>query len=178
MSEEIPQEWFEMTDLRRRRFGTSVWIPLLASETIERAGGGEEFFGAGCVAFPPDKRGDAERLGWSDIGLRSGGPYAFRDHPYKPAEVYQRKDGEDMGVDLVFDQHLGNGLERIWHLNQDLILALGLLQEGDNWVRPSEGFVDVVRQRRDKDGKICVIEIRSEFLRDYLAARGMALRLS
>jgi hypothetical protein len=46
------------------------------------------------------------------------------------------------------------------------------------WVRPEEGYPDVARQRRDKSGKIVAIEIRSEFLRDYLAARGLALRVA
>jgi hypothetical protein len=179
MTGAITQEWFEMADLRRRLFINSVWIPLRAVETTKRDGGGEEIFASGSVAFPPTERANAERLGWSDLGLlHSGGPYAFRDHPYKPAEVYQYRDGEDMGVNLVFEQHLGNGHANVWHLNQDLVMALGLLQEGDSWVRPDEDYIEVVRQRRSADGPICAIEIRAEFLRDYLAARGLALRVA
>jgi len=178
MAEAVPQEWFEMVDLRRRRFATSVWIPLRVSETLEE-NGREEVFAAGCVAFPPSRRTEAETLGWSDLGLmHSGGPYAFRDRPYKSAEIYQYNEGDDMGIDLIFDQHIGNGHGSLWHINQDLILALELLQEGDVWVRPAEGYVEVIRQRRNKDGKIRAVEIRSDFLRDYLAARGLALRLA
>lgn len=184
MSKATSQEWFEMADLRRRRFSNAVWIPLRANETIKTeidASVGsecEEIFAAASVAFPPSKNSEAERLGWSDIGLmHAGGPYAFKNKPYKPAEVYQYNDGEDLGVDLVFEQYVV-GERPIWHINQDIILALHLVQEGDVWVRPEEGYQEVIRQKRNKDGHVRTIEIRSEFLRDYLAARGLSLRLA
>ena len=173
-----------MADLRRRRFATSVWVPLRGSETIDPQGeygrpkSREELFCAGSVAFPPASRAQAEKLGWSDLGLmHSGGPYAFKDKPYKPAEVYQYRDGEDLGIEFIFEQSV-SGHPPIWHVNPDVILALALVQEGDVWVRPEEGYIDVIRQRRDGAGKIVAIEIRNEFLRDYLAARGLALRVA
>jgi hypothetical protein len=179
-----PQEWFEMPDLRRRRFATAVWVPLRSSETIlevgkrSRPGFVEEILYAASVAFPLANREEAEKLGWMDIGIRhSGGPCAFRDGTYKPCEVYQYSDGDDLGVDLVFEQHVRGGHPNVWHLNQDLVLALNLLQENDVWVRPEEDYVIVARQRRDAENRVVAIEIRSDFLRDYLAARGMALRL-
>jgi hypothetical protein len=175
------QEWFEMPELRRRKLATAVWVPLRAAETIVsrgelgRPGYVEEVFYAGSVAFPHDRHTEAEKLDWPSIGLHNTGPYAFRDHPYKPVEVYQCNDGEDLGVDLVFVQEFGH--KRVWHLSQDLVMALHLLQEGDQWLRPEEGYTVVARQRRNAEGEIVAIEIRSEFLRDYLAARNMHLRL-
>jgi hypothetical protein len=173
-----------MTDLRRRRFATAVWVPLRASETLDPRGeygqphSREEIFCAGSIAFPPASREQAEKLGWSNLGLmHSGGPYAFKDKPYKPAEVYQYNDGEDLGIEFIFEQSV-SGHAPLWHINPDIILALGLVQEGDAWVRPEEGYIDVIRQRRDNLGKIVAIEIRNEFLRDYLAARGLALRVA
>jgi hypothetical protein len=178
------QQWFEMPELRRRRLATTVWIPLRAAETVDSEGqygqpnSYEEIFYVGSVAFPPNSRPLAETLGWQDLGLmHSGGPYAFRDRPYKSAEIYQYNDGEDVGIDLIFEQSV-SGHAHIWHVNPDLILALRLIQEDDIWVRPEEGYVDVIRQRRDRSGKVIAIEIRSEFLRDYLAARGLALRVA
>lgn len=179
------REWFEMPDLRRRRFATAVWVPLRLSETVWKTGdysaegSAEEIIAANGIAFPPANRARAEALDWSRIGIgHNGGPYAYQDGYYKPCEVYQHNDKEDLGVDLVFVQSFSGEKERVWHLSQDLILALDLKQEGDVWVRPQEGYVDVVRQRRDAKGDVIAIEIRSEFLRDYLAARGLALRLS
>lgn len=184
MTSSPPQEWFEMADLRRRRFATAVWVPLRASETIDPQGeygqphSREELFCVGSIAFPPASRAQAEMLGWSDLGLmHSGGPYAFKDKPYKPAEVYQYNDGEDLGVEFIFEQSV-SGHVPVWHINPDIILALRLVEEGDLLVRPEEGYIDVIRRRRDSSGKVVAIEIRNEFLRDYLAARGLALRVA
>jgi hypothetical protein len=184
MTELAVQQWIEMPDLRRRRLATAVWIPLRASETVQSKGrygepeSHEEIFCAGAIAFPPASRPLAETLDWHSLGLmHSGGPYAFKDKPYKTAEVYQYRDGEDVGIELLFEQNV-YGHSHIWHVNPDLVMALRLIQEGDTWVRPEEGYVDVIRQRRDNSGKVVTIEIRSEFLRDYLAARGLALRVA
>ncbi len=171
-----------MADHRRRRYASAVWVPLRASEQIvaegqyPEPGWKEEFFVMNTTAFPAGKRREAEKLDWHDF-THSPGPYAYRDGRYKPCEVYQANDYEDMGIDFVFEQHVGNGHPRIWHLSQDLVMALRLLQEGDQWVRPDEDYAVIVRQRRDHDGSVVAIEIRSDCLRDYLAARGLALRL-
>jgi hypothetical protein len=173
------QEWFELIDYRRRNFSGSVWVPLRSSLVEKKSDGSEETFCCGSIAVPSQHRAEAERLGWSDIGLiHEGGPYAFRDQHYKPAEVYQRNEGVDFGVELVLVQHPGNGESRIWHINQDLILALNLVQEGDVWVRPEECFVEVIKQVRNQSGDIVSIDIKREFLSDYLAARGLSLRLA
>ena len=57
-------------------------------------------------------------------------------------------------------------------------MALGLLREADEWLRPSEDYCIVARLRRDPDGHPTACEIKNEFLRDYLTAREMALRLT
>lgn len=176
-----PQEWFEMPDLRRRRIATAVWVPLRLTEStfersrIGRPGYAEEVFYVGSVAFPADKRDEAEKLDWDDIGLHHTGPYAFRNHPYKPIEVYQRNDGEDLGIDLCFVQEFAG--KRVWHLSQDIVFALRLIQENDEWLRPEEGYLVAARQRRDASGDVIGIEVRGDILRDYLAARGLALRV-
>lgn len=174
----VDKAWFEMADVRRKRMSNSVWIPLRQAETsvVEgaegKSGNREEVACAGTIAFLPVNRELGERLGWSDLGVSNRPvPYAFEDGRYKPADVYQYRDGEDAGVHLVVGE--GN-----WHVNQDLVLALELVREGDNWIRPSEGFVEVIRERKDASGKVNSIEIKAEFLRDYLAARGLALRIA
>jgi hypothetical protein len=63
-------------------------------------------------------------------------------------------------------------------LSQDLIMALGLIREGPTWVRPQEGYVDVVREVHNDKGEMKGFLIRSDFLRDYLAARRLALRVA
>lgn len=44
-------------------------------------------------------------------------------------------------------------------------------------MRPIENYIEVVRLHRDSEDRPVVMEIRSEHLRDYLAARGAALLL-
>lgn len=172
-----PQEWFEMNDVRRRALARAVWIPLRAIRTVKGEDGSEEVFAAGGTAFPPVGRGQAEQLGWDNLGLgHEAKPFAFDDGTYKPVEVYQHDDKVDLGIDLIFTQHVGAGHPSIWHVSQDLVMALGLIKEGDIWVRPEEGYVEVIREERNRDGEVKSIEIKAEFLRDYLAARGLAFR--
>ena len=66
----------------------------------------------------------------------------------------------------------------LWVLNPDLVVALRLIKEGNNWVRPEENFVVVAREVLDDKGEQRLIEIKREFLLDYLAARNLSLRLS
>lgn len=180
------QEWFEMPLIRKRRFATATWTPLRVSEWIEKVGEygypgyREEFFGAATLAVSPDRRTETQELSWSSLGIgRDQGVYADRENnTYKPVDIYQYNTGEDLGVELVLVQHFDRENPSRWHLNQDLIFALGLLQEGDIWVRPSEDYCEVARLRRDRENKPIALEIRTELIRDYLTARNMALCIS
>ncbi len=119
-----------------------------------------EFFGLGSLAVPVAKRNVAAKLGWHDIGIiHDQGVWATKDF-YKPAEIYQYNEGEDLGVELAMIQHFDGAEQRQWHLNQDLVFALGLLREGDVWLRPGEGYAVVARLRRDADGNPAPMEIR------------------
>lgn len=185
MADSPPPTWFEMGEVRRRRLANSVWVPLRQSETIGRhgkrgkVGSWEEVACAGSVAIEIRYRDIGNRLGWMDIGLiHDPGPYAFDDGRYKPADVYLHNDRQPIGVELVLVQSLNREHHRQWLVNQDLVMALGLVEEGDVYKRADEGYIDVIRSRRDDDGRVVAIEIRSEFLRDYLCARGLALRVA
>ncbi|WP_409313573.1 hypothetical protein [Pseudomonas putida] len=180
-----PPEWFQMADVRRRRLSAAIWIPLRQSEVINKGGAArepgsfEETLCVGSLAIYADQREVGETLGWSSIGLiHTPGPYAFSDGRYKPADQYLLEEEEPpVGVELVLLNHLNTDHDTEWLVNQDLILALRLMREGDSWVSPNEGYMEVIRQRRHEEGRIIAIEIRAEHLRDYLCARGLALRL-
>ncbi|MFJ2465072.1 hypothetical protein [Pseudomonas sp. NPDC087615] len=185
MSEHPSQEWFEMAEVRRRRLSASVWIPLRRSETVviqgekNTIGLREEVDCVGSVAVALEHRAIGERLSWSDIGLiKNPGPSAYKNLPYKPADVHWFNDDQPIGVDLVLVHSLNGNHEREWFINQDLIMALRLLKEGDVWLAVDEGYEEVIRRRRDAGGNVVSIDIKSEYLRDYLCARGMALRIS
>ena len=180
------QDWILQKKETRRIFANATWVPLRASFNDEQGqvdvteiGYISEFFGCGSVAFPPEYRECAERLNWSDIGIsHSVRPYAYKDGHYSTIDQYQYDDKEPIGVELVFehDQPVIGGM--LWILNPDLVVALHLIKEGNNWVRPEENFVVVVREVLDEKGNHRLIEIKREFLIDYLAARNLSLRLS
>lgn len=138
-----------------------------------------DVFACGSVAFPKQHRELAERLSWSDIGIgHTIAPYAYTDGHYSPIDVYQYNDKEPIGINLVFEHPQPVVGGRQWILNPDLVVALRLIKDGPNWVRPEEDFVVVAREKMDSDGHHLLIEIKREFLMDYLAARGLSLRLS
>lgn len=178
------RDWILQTKETRRSFSKATWVPLRASCNTEQGNAQDigyinEFFGCGSVAFPPEHREVAEQLGWSDIGIgHDVQPYAYKDGYYSSIDQYQCNDKDPIGVNLVFEHPQPVVGGRSWILNPDLVVALHLIKEGTNWVRPEEDFVVVAHEVLDKNGHHQLIEIKREFLIDYLAARNLTLRLS
>lgn len=180
----MEQAWFEMADVRRRDLNTAVWIPLRASQTLVAVGtyGYEgfrkEFFGAGSLAVRVQKRVLADRLNWGDIGLSDSHKGWFQDGAYVPSDVYNGWGEESLdAVPLVLAQD-GNSIDpQEWHLHQDFVVTLGLKRENDTWISMAEEYIEVARLGR-MDGRPVRIEVRAEYLKDYLCARGMALLVS
>jgi hypothetical protein len=160
-------------------------VPLRASEKtsngldIREIGFVEEVFALGSVAIPPEHRELGDRLKWIDIGIGHDVlPYAYEDGYYSPIDQHQYNDKQPIGVELVFEHPQPVVGGRRWIINPDLVVALRLVKDGNEWVRPEEDFVVVIREKFDADGNHTAIEIKKEFLLDYLAARGLSLRLS
>ncbi len=178
------QDWILQKKETRRAFSRATWIPLRASINDEQGevrniGYVSEYFGCGAVAFPPEHRELAERLSWSDIGIGCNvQPYAYEDGYYSSIEEYQYNDREPVGVHLIFEHPQPVVGGSLWILNPDIVIALRLIKDGTNWVRPEENFVVVAREVLDEKGEQRLIEIKREFLLDYLAARNLSLRLS
>lgn len=180
----MKKEWILQTKETRRNFSKATWIPLRASDSHEqgnskKVGYINEYFGSGAVAFPPENRDAAEKLSWSDIGIdHSASSYAYEDGHYSSIEEYQYHDKEPMGVELVFVHFQPVTNCRVWILNPDIVIALNIIKDGNNWVRPEENFAVVARELIDAEGNHQRIEIKREFLMDYLAARNLSLRIS
>jgi hypothetical protein len=66
----------------------------------------------------------------------------------------------------------------VWHLHQDLVLTLGLKREGNSWVCPRDGYTEVARLKLTDKNKPVLLEIKAEYLKDYLCARDMALYIT
>ncbi len=124
--------------------------------------------------------GDAKLLKWGDLNftIHSG---IIENGEYTPAEIYNdyvnRIPFE--GIHLVLGQDTGDDRPNIWHLNQDMALTLGLIQEGESsWVCPKYGYEEVVKLTTSDEGYPKKIEIKSQYLKDYLCARGVALYMT
>lgn len=180
----MAKDWILQTKETRRKFANSTWIPLRSickRETgdVQNIGYISEFFGCNSLAFPPDHKDFAENLGWSDIGIiLEAHPYAFDSGHYKTIDQYEWNEKEPVGVHLIFDHPQPVIGGRKWIINPDLIVALRLIKEKNSWVRPEEDFVEVIRESFDDEGNHVQIEIKKEFLIDYLAARNLSLRLT
>ena len=179
------QDWILQTKETRRVFSNATWVPLRASindeqGNVKNIGYISECFACGSVAFLPEYRELVEEhLSWSNIGTgHTVEPYAYEDGYYASIDQFQYNDKEPIGVNLVFEHPQPVVGGRQWILNPDLVVALRLIKEGTNWVRPEENFVVVARESFDDKGEHRLIEIKREFLVDYLAARNLSLRLS
>lgn len=178
------QAWFEMRGERRTVFGRASWVPLRAYQKLTSVGRvgelgfQEELFAVGTLAVSIGKQDQGQALGWESIGGRHQRPWSEEGGLYVPAEVYARDSTSKLGIYLVLAQSFEGEEATVWHLNQDLVIALELLREGDTWVRPKEGYALVARLIRDTDDRPARLEIKTEFLLDYLCARGMGLAVS
>jgi hypothetical protein len=177
----MPQAWFEMAEIRHRKFAVAAWIPLRAVQRICEEGKcghlefKEEFFGVGSLVVPIAMKGKAERLGWSDVGISHEHRACVDDGRYIPSDAYEYSRGEQIGISLVLEQRLTGAEHNVWHLHQDFVIALELMRDGDRWICPKEGYTEVARIHRHPDGRPFLIEVKAEFLLDYLCARGMGL---
>lgn len=180
----VNQGWFELQDIRKRNFSKSVWIPLRAiTRKISEGKYGyegykEDFFGTGSIAVPTEKIEDAKYLGWMDIGISHQHCGYVEDGTYISADVYKDYRSELTGIHLVLEQSSHDGSPHTWHLNQDLVLSLGLKREGNSWLRPMDGYAEVARLKESEEGRPLLLEIKSQYLKDYLCAREMALYMT
>lgn len=179
----MKQSWFEMQDLRKRKLDNSVWVPLRSEKSIKsnfgygKVGFQDEFIGHGCLMIPVDKKDVKEKLNWTDIGIRPSHGLNFIYGEYSQTDIYERDDFK--GTYLVLNQTFDNNLDNNeWHLHQDLVISLGLKREEDIWVCPREGYVEVAKLERDKEGAPILLQIKNQFLKDYLCARGSGLYIS
>ncbi len=177
----MTQDWFEMHDLRTKTLTKTVWIPLLAYQTLGEegkhayAGYKEEYFATKCITVSLDDKERALELEWMDVGGSSSYRGYIDNDEYIPIDICKCFKNDLMAVNLVLEQHINSEEQKEWHLHQDFVITLGLLREGDSWVSSNEGYIEVARLTRNKYGEPCRFEVRAEHLKDYLAARGMGL---
>lgn len=172
--------WFDLGSRIKRTYAKATWVPLRLFETIKVGNYGDEgysaiFEGVHSLAVPIAHRSIGEEYSWSEDHEHR--PWTD-DTMYFPADTYKSNVEGVFATRLVLRQHIPGERVDVWHLHQDLVIGLGLKREADVWLRPDERCIDVARLRRNDEGRPIALEMRSEFLRDYLCARGCALRLA
>lgn len=182
--ENMPQNWFEMPEIKARFYDRAVWIPLRqASTLIDEGSSGylgyrEEYFGVGSILVPISEKSQAEKLEWADIGLRGTHKGYVNGDTYTPAYVYRDFEGGLVAEHPVIVGE-ANSLECTnWILNPDISVTLDLKNEGDTWVCMSRGYEEVIKIRKNENGCIVAILMKASYLKDYLAARKMTLYIT
>lgn len=169
-------EWCLMTGERISRYDRSVWVPLYVDEHSERCefpepGYIDDYLGVSVLLVAEQDKEDLKHLNWSCVrpqrftpGFDSDGFFSCR---YYYGQIHSER--------LVYPvgSNRNNGCRSVL-IEPDLIFGLELEPEGESWVCRAEDGGEVIRQSR-QDGLICRVEIASEFLKDYLAARKMGL---
>ncbi len=170
-------DWLELNDVERRRWGNRTWIPLRMSRVhlIEKAFGIEGYRKdaeqiKGVIVFQTHQE-ECSSLGWQDINSRGFDRASVDDETFHPPSAFYDANDVVIGFYPVLYQGFDSGEPWEWHLAQELELALNLLRRGDVWIRPEEDNIDVVKLKRDAEGRPETMEIRAELLRDYLCAR-------
>ena len=181
----MDQSWFEMHDICKKNYSNTVWIPLRVNKkNIDEGKYGhegykEDIFDSGSIAVPSSQIGNVKTLEWHDIDLiASNHAGVIERGEYLPADIYKNKRHNITGVHLVLDQYSSGDEPKIWHLNQDIVLTLALIREGNTWICPRDGYTEVAKLIVDEDNNPVLMEIKAEYLKDYLCARDMILYLT
>lgn len=179
----LSKEWFELEDLRKRYFSKSTWVPVYGTYTIDETetypsvGYSSEVLAIGAAVIFQSHRAKAEAQDWSQFSHQESSAYLNEEKMYSNPDTFTDNSGSKIGFRLVLSQSMNSGHSSRVEIHQDFIFAYGLVEEGDKWLKPSAGYDEVIRVKRDEDGVIRFVEFRMEYLRDYLAARNAALRL-
>jgi hypothetical protein len=177
-------DWLKLKDVERRRLGNHTWIPLQTSRVhlLEKTYGFEGYRKdmelINAVIVFKTHREECSSLGWQDLNPRGFDRAWADDERFHPPGAFYG--GNDMAIGLypILRQGFDTGEPWEWHLSQELEFSLGLLRRRDVWVRPEEDYIEVVKLKRDADGRPETIEIRAEHLRDYLCARKASILLT
>lgn len=170
----------EFDDILHKDISNAVWIPLWWIQTTKsetqypEIGSGEEFVYAKAVMATEDNKDklmSEDRSFFNPIQPNSSSRW---ENDYLRADTYY-VNGEPTGEHPVLYQYFGQKAPPKVHVNQDLIFALDLVEEGDNWIRPDEGYDVVIRQTRNETGNVCKVEIKTKYLKDYLCAQGKGI---
>lgn len=179
------QRFFDMDSERKVPLEMREWIPLKASKHVKN----DKKFGTldyrentlllNSIMIPVQDKEEALKMEPGDLDFYSGSSsYVGNEDAYHPAEKIHLGFNDVGGISPVLEQKFGGGNRPFWHLNQDIIMAFNLLQEKNYWMASSNGFEKVAKIEFNKDGAPSLLKIRTDYIKDYLCARGMGLYIN
>lgn len=174
------QSWFEMLDVKCDTYGDCEWTPLWVYEVLHEgdmfsAPYQEEIYRVRTLLAPLVNRG---RLfdHWIDLDCDCVYSSVDQGNYCKPGTYYfDSLEADEAGEYPIFKYCIVRGETSELQINQDLVAALRLIPRDGCWIRPAEGDMVVIRFGKNDKGEVVRAEIRTEYLRDYLCARGMGL---
>lgn len=168
--------WFEFEDVLHKDISNAVWIPLWWIQSIKseakypEIGSWEDFVCAKAVMASEENKDKLMSEDRSFFNPCQPNCSSRWENNYLRADTYYVNNGLT-GEHIVMYQYFGEKAPPKVHVNQDLIFALELVEEDDNWIRPGEGYDVVIRQERNENGNVSKVEIKAKYLKDYLCAR-------
>lgn len=171
------EDWFLMTKERKQKYERSAWVPLYVEEQVESGsypdpGYSDDYFGLGTMLLDADESEEIRHLDWCDVRPSSHCPGFDADGFYSAKFHFSQVHGQYL-VFPMSDE--GKQAPRQVLIDPDLILGLRLHPVGSDWVSFRDDGELAIRQTSDDAGNVTKVEIRSEYLKDYLAAREMGL---
>src|SRR5262249_3402533 len=122
-----------------------------------------------------DQKKAALGLSWTHVMGGSGDkPWIGAEKEFHSASEFEY---DVKGSLPVLVQYIEVERSRDLYVNQDVVLGLGLKRLGDVWGGPEEDNVEVVRLLRNSERRPVRLEIKAEFLKDYLCAASSGLIL-
>lgn len=180
---DIDKEWIELQSPRRNCFAKREWIPVYGMKFISKhleypkVNLKEDFIHVETGIISNKDKDNAERMPWNEWDQDSVTPYVSESNIYHRAGYIYDRDQNKIGERLVMGQYIDADYNNEIYINQDFILAYKLVKHEDRWIRPKEGDREVIRYSRDDSNNICFVDIRADFIKDYLSALDASLRL-
>jgi hypothetical protein len=180
----MERSWFDMQDLRKRKFDKNIWIPLRVSQYKVKEGEygfigyKSDFLGLSSVLLPITMKDNAKNINWCDLGFTYRHGSYVEENIYYPADHYSNCRNNISGILPVIVQESMDDSPSPWLLNQDIMVALKLRKENDRWICLDNGYEEAVRIMRNSEGQEILLEIKANYLKDYLCARNMFLYIT
>lgn len=175
--------WFEFGNVIRREVKDGVWVPLWWHQSLTpnlpraEIGYYEDFVFLNAVIVSPEFKDEVMNRECSDFNPVNGNRSQRWDAEYIRADTVYDNGYAPVAEYAVLYQEFGRKMMPQVYLNQDVIFALGLVKEGNNWIRPDDGYETVVKESCDGTGEVFKVEIKARYLKDYLCARRKCLSI-